>query len=68
MVLDSQALQHLEIVESAAGTKEGSLLSFVDHCMTPFGKRELKRWLMAPLTDLKHIKQRQMAVTDLLQN
>jgi DNA mismatch repair ATPase MutS len=32
MVLDSQALQHLEVVESAAGHKEGSLLAFVDHC------------------------------------
>jgi len=39
MVLDSQCLQHLEIVESAAGKREGSLLHFVDHCATAFGKR-----------------------------
>jgi DNA mismatch repair ATPase MutS len=39
MVLDSQCLQHLEIIESAAGTKEGSLFNYLDHCKTPFGKR-----------------------------
>ena len=32
MVLDSQCLQHLEIVEAADGSREGSLLNFVDHC------------------------------------
>ena len=66
MVLDSQALQHLEIVESSTGEKEGSLLSFVNHCMTPFGKRELKRWLLAPLTEVRFINQRQDAVKDLI--
>ena len=39
MVLDAQALQHLEIVESAAGTVKGSLLEYVDYCKTQFGKR-----------------------------
>mmetsp|Transcript_21387 Transcript_21387/g.33079 ORF Transcript_21387/g.33079 Transcript_21387/m.33079 type:complete len:128 (+) Transcript_21387:1443-1826(+) len=32
MVLDSQALQHLEIIESASGAKDGSLFGFLDHC------------------------------------
>ena len=58
MVLDSQSLQHLEIVESAAGKKEGSLLHFVDHCVTPFGKRQLQRWLMAPLMNIEKLKDR----------
>ena len=39
MVLDSQCLQHLEIIESASGKKEGSLYDYIDHCRTPFGKR-----------------------------
>ena len=30
MVLDAQALQHLEIVEAADGTEKGSLLHYVD--------------------------------------
>lgn len=39
MVLDAQALQHLEIVESNTGTVQGSLLHYLDHCQTLFGKR-----------------------------
>jgi DNA mismatch repair protein MSH6 len=66
MVLDSQALQHLEIVESGSGRFEGSLLHYVDHCKTPFGRRLLKRWLLSPLTDLKRIAGRQDAVQDLV--
>ena len=39
MVLDAQALQHLEIVESVTGKEDGSLFQYVDHCKTLFGKR-----------------------------
>lgn len=39
MILDAQALQHLEIVESTDGKHQGSLLNYVDLCCTPFGKR-----------------------------
>ena len=39
MVLDAQALQHLEIVESAKGTEKGSLFEYVNHCKTKFGAR-----------------------------
>jgi DNA mismatch repair protein MSH6 len=39
MVLDAQALQHLEVVESHSGKVQGSLLHFVDHCQTMFGRR-----------------------------
>lgn len=39
MVLDSQALQHLEIVETGAGKAEGSLFHFIDNCKSAFGKR-----------------------------
>jgi DNA mismatch repair protein MSH6 len=52
MVLDAQALQHLEIVEGADGKSAGSLYNYIDHCVTPFGKRQLKRWLLAPLLDV----------------
>ena len=66
MVLDSQCLQHLEIIESASGTKEGSLFNYLDHCKTPFGKRLLQRWLMAPLMNIQQISQRQLAILDLI--
>jgi DNA mismatch repair ATPase MutS len=62
MVLDSQCLQHLEIIESASGKKEGSLIDYIDHCRTPFGKRQLKRWLMSPLLNIQQIVDRQNAV------
>lgn len=39
MVLDGQALQHLEVIEAANGSREGSLLHFIDHCKTAFGRR-----------------------------
>lgn len=55
MVLDAQALQHLEIVEAADGSEKGSLLHYVDHCSTAFGKRMLKNWLMAPLQKVDKI-------------
>jgi DNA mismatch repair protein MSH6 len=67
MVLDSQSLQHLEVVESADRKREGSLLDFVDHCVTKFGKRQLKRWLLAPLMNVERITERQDAVQDLIE-
>ena len=39
MVLDAQALQHLEVVEAMDGNHKGSLLEYIDHCKTAFGKR-----------------------------
>ena len=65
-MLDAQALQHLEIVESAMGTDKGTLFEFVDHTKTPFGKRQLKRWCMAPLTNIGKIEARLNAITDLM--
>jgi len=66
MVLDSQALQHLEIIEAADGKLEGSLLHYVDHCSTSFGRRQIKKWLMAPLLDTEQINERLDAVHDLM--
>jgi DNA mismatch repair protein MSH6 len=66
MVLDGQALEHLEIVESASGKIEGSLFGYIDHCKTAFGKRLLKKWLMAPLINIKKINDRLDAVEDLM--
>lgn len=71
MTIDSQALQHLEILEVQGRSKnlvEGSLLHYLDKTATPFGKREMKRWLCVPLYDIKDIEVRQDAVADLIQN
>ena len=66
MVLDAQALQHLEIVESNAGKLQGSLLHYVDHCQTMFGKRQLKRWLMSPLLNQQKIELRLNAIDEMM--
>eukprot|EP00826_Nyctotherus_ovalis_P020448 TRINITY_DN1641_c0_g1_i5.p1 TRINITY_DN1641_c0_g1~~TRINITY_DN1641_c0_g1_i5.p1 ORF type:complete len:386 (-),score=122.83 TRINITY_DN1641_c0_g1_i5:860-2017(-) len=71
MTLDSQALQHLEVLEVQGRSKnliEGSLLHYLDKTMTPFGKREIKRWLCAPLYEKKDIELRLDAVGDLVVN
>mgnify|MGYP001009312251 CR=1 FL=1 len=68
MILDSQALQHLEICNveySAASPTEGSLFGFLNRTCTPFGERMLKRWLCAPLLDPKAINERLDAIEEL---
>jgi len=71
MTMDSQALQHLEVLEVQGRSKnieEGSLLHYLDKTKTPFGKREMKRWVCAPLYDPDEIAIRQDAIADLLEN
>jgi DNA mismatch repair protein MSH6 len=62
MVLDATALGALEVLESADGAYQGSLLQFLDHTSTPCGFRLLKQWLCAPLYDVAEIRSRQEAV------
>jgi len=68
MILDSQALQHLEILEVGYSTKnpfEGSVLSNIDKTVTKFGKRLLRKWICAPLLNVKAINDRLDAVEEL---
>jgi len=69
MEIDSQAIQHLELLE-VQGTlkikKEGSLYHYLDHTKTPFGRRMLKKWISAPLFDINKINDRLDAVEDLV--
>jgi DNA mismatch repair protein MSH6 len=70
MVIDAQAIEHLELLEVPGKTQriqEGSFYSFISKpCSTSFGKRLLKRWIVAPLKDPVKINQRLDAVTDLV--
>ena len=70
MILDSQALQHLEIFETNAPIKceEGTLFSFIDKTVSAAGKRMLKRWLCAPLLNVEKINSRLDAIEDLQKN
>jgi DNA mismatch repair ATPase MutS len=66
MVLDSQALEHLQIIQAGSGVLEGSLFHYIDHCRTSFGRRMLKRWLISPLANVEKIIDRQDAIEDLI--
>lgn len=66
MVLDSQALEHLELLKTSGGKVEGSLFHYLDHCKTQFGKRLLRRWLLSPLLTPESINARLDAVDDLI--
>ena len=69
MILDSQALEHLQILEvrtSTSVTTNGSLISLIDDTRTPFGKRLLKKWVSAPLLRIEDINSRLDSVEDLI--
>uniref|UniRef100_A0ACD5YI65 Uncharacterized protein n=1 Tax=Avena sativa TaxID=4498 RepID=A0ACD5YI65_AVESA len=63
MILDAAALENLEILENATGGLSGTLYEQLNHCVTGFGKRLLKRWIVRPLYNCKAILERQGAVT-----
>ena len=64
MIMDSQALQHLEVFQTPLGDK-GSLFQKIDRTKTKFGKRLFRRWIMQPLLDPIKINQRLDAVEDI---
>lgn len=66
MTLDGAALQTLEVLRNeSSGSLEGSLLHYVDSCVTPFGKTELRRWMTNPLTNVVAMNER-LDVVDIL--
>ena len=69
MVLDSQALEHLQILEvktPRGATVKGSLMDMIDDTRTPFGKRLLKKWISAPLQNISMINSRLDSIEDLI--
>ena len=65
MSLDAAAQRNLEIIpETASGGV--SLLSCLDRCRTPMGRRTLREWLLRPLMDVTAIGRRQTAIGLLL--
>ncbi|MCH2152129.1 MAG: DNA mismatch repair protein MutS [Phycisphaerales bacterium] len=67
MTIDAATMRSLEIERTVrSGTSEGSLLSTLQRCRTPMGRRCLRQWLCYPLQDLEAIQARQNAVALLL--
>ena len=67
LVLDSKALDNLEIFENSSDrSSRGTLFAILDRCASPFGKRTLRRWLCAPPRDVCDITERQESVGALM--
>ena len=58
LVMDAQTMRNLEILSTADGRRKGSLLHYVDHCKTAFGKRLLREWVASPLLSVRDIEAR----------
>lgn len=65
MYLDSSTRKNLEIFENIQGGEARSLLWVMDSCLTPFGKRRLRRELQEPLIDTEQIEERFDGVEEL---
>ncbi len=69
LILDPATLRHLELLEPAwGGTRDSTLLSVLDDCVTSLGARKLKNWILRPSIDRREIEARWDAVEELLKN
>lgn len=55
----------MDVIDNA-GSGVGTLFQRIDNTSTPFGRRLLKVWLTAPLCSPAGIRERQEAVTELV--
>jgi DNA mismatch repair protein MutS len=62
MTLDAATRRNLELTETLRGEIKGSLLSVLDHTITPMGKRLMRAWVSQPLLDVTKIQARQEGV------
>lgn len=69
MLLDHATRRNLELARNIMdGGREGSLLSLLDETATPMGGRILKEWILAPLTRVEAIRERQETVRGFFEN
>ncbi|KAK0537132.1 DNA mismatch repair protein msh6 [Tilletia horrida] len=68
LVLDAQSLSHLNVLQNDRGDDEGTLHRLLNRCITPFGKRLFKIWLVSPLADARAINARLDAVDDFMRD
>jgi DNA mismatch repair protein MutS len=68
LLLDEVTRRSLELTRTLReGTREGSLLAFLDRTVTPMGARLLQESLLAPLTDRATIEARLDAVAEFVE-
>lgn len=69
MELDMTARRNLELCETMrGGEKKGSLLWVMDKTKTAMGSRLIRKWLEKPLLNPIHIRKRQEAVSEFVNN
>ncbi|OUM61435.1 hypothetical protein PIROE2DRAFT_28032, partial [Piromyces sp. E2] len=67
LILDGQTLMNLEVFQNNGdGSTEGTLFELLEHCTTPFGKRQFRNWICHPLRDIDAIEDRLNASDDML--
>src|SRR6478735_8774286 len=64
LLIDPTTMRNLEVIESASGTRAGSLLDEIDRTVTPMGGRMLRAWLLRPLVSIERIQDRLDAVEE----
>jgi DNA mismatch repair protein MutS len=67
LIIDPATRRNLELVESLSGEPRGSLFAVLNRTRTGPGARLLRRWLIAPLTNLENIIERQTRVAHLFE-
>ncbi len=65
VILDAATRRNLEIDTNLRGKTDNTLTAVYDRCLTPMGKRLLKRWLHRPLSQISKIQARQQAIVNL---
>ncbi|WP_166255172.1 DNA mismatch repair protein MutS [Marinobacter salicampi] len=66
VILDATSRRNLEIDTNLMGGHQHTLAWVMDRTATAMGGRQLRRWLNRPLRDVSVVRQRQQAVTALL--
>ncbi|WEP48784.1 DNA mismatch repair protein MutS [Cronobacter dublinensis subsp. beijingensis] len=67
IIMDAATRRNLEITQNLAGGVENTLASVLDCTVTPMGSRMLKRWLHMPVRDTNVLRNRQQAITALME-
>ena len=57
MILDAITLKNLDILPDPTNPAIHSLFQYVNHTVTPFGKRLLLQWVSQPLMDIQEINE-----------
>ncbi|WP_018950013.1 DNA mismatch repair protein MutS [Thioalkalivibrio sp. ALMg11] len=68
LVLDPATRRNLELTRTLGGERHGSLLALLDTTRSAMGSRRLLQWLHQPLRERAIIRERQTAITGLLES